>query len=243
MQEMIPTATGEQMAQVDHIMMGELGISVLQLMAAAGLAVVEAARRMLGGSFREKRVLLLAGTGGNGGDALVAGRHMLARGARPSVVLSKLAQELPEAAAHQQKGAAVVGVPFTNDGAFQEEYDLIVDGLLGFSGRGNPRGRVADLIEAANHHAAPVLAIDIPSGLEATSGMRGTPCIDAAATIALVLPKQGFATEDGRDACGDVLVGDIGVPIWVLGRAGIEAPNAMFAEDWVVPWQVGAGGD
>lgn len=232
----IPTATAEQMANVDRIMMDELGVDVLQLMEAAGLAVTEAIHRRLGGDVAGKRVLLLAGTGGNGGDALVAARHLLAQGAEPTVVLSKPASELPGVPGHQHRIAAAVGVPVRDDAVFRGDYDLIVDGLLGFSGRGNPRGTVAELIRQANAHPAPVLAVDLPSGLDATTGERGVPCIEAAATIALVLPKRGFTAETGRAVCGEVMVGDIGVPAWVLERAGIEAPQGLFARETVLTW-------
>lgn len=237
----IPTATAEQMAEVDRIMMDELGVDVLQLMEAAGLVVVEAVRRELGGDVDGKRVLLLAGTGGNGGDALVVARHLLARGARPVVVPSKPAEDLPEVTAHQQRIAAAVGVPFADQRVFSEDYELIVDGLLGFSGRGNPRGTVAELIEAANRHPAPVLAIDLPAGLNATTGEVGIPCVAAASTIALVLPKQGFTTHAGRAVCGTILIGDIGVPPSVLRRAGIDAPEGLFARASVTEWSQPAG--
>jgi hydroxyethylthiazole kinase-like uncharacterized protein yjeF len=240
----VPVATAEQMARVDQIMMQELGVDILQLMEAAGLAVIDAVRRQLDGDVSGKRVLLLAGPGGNGSDALVAARHLLPLGALPVVVLSGPAEKLPEVTAHQQAIAAAIGVPFADGRAFDDTYDLIVDGLLGFSGHGDPRGTIADLIRQANAHPAPVLSIDLPSGLEATTGERGDPCIRATATIALVLPKQGFTTASGRAACGAVSVGDIGVPPWVLERVGIQTPAAMFAREPVVSWsgpEEGAG--
>ncbi len=238
----IPTAMAEQMARVDQIMMHELGVDILQLMEAAGLAIIEAVRRQLDGDVSDKRVLLMAGTGGNGGDALVVSRHLLPLGALPVVVLSGPADDLPAVTAHQQRIAAAVGVPFADGAAIDENYDLIIDGLLGFSGRGDPRGTIADMIHHANAHPAPVLAIDLPSGLDATTGEQGDPCVQAAATIALVLPKRGFTTESGRAACGAVSVGDIGVPPWVLKRAGMQAPSVMFARKPVVPWS-GSNGE
>lgn len=236
----IPTATAAQMAQVDRIMMDELGVDVLQLMEAAGLVVTEATRRQLGGDVAEARVLLLAGSGGNGGDALVAARHLLARGAAPQVLLSKPADTLPEVTAHQERAARAVGVPIgampEGEGALGERWDLIVDGLLGFSGHGDPRGAIAEMIRRANAHAAPVLAIDLPSGLDATSGVPGDPCIHAATTVALVLPKHGFLTDAARQVCGAIAVGDIGVPASVLARLGVDVPATLFSRDALLPW-------
>ena len=164
-------------------------------------------------------------------------RGTCSRGAAPTVVLSKLPSELSGVTARQQRIAAALGVDIADgETAFTADHDLIVDGLLGFSGRGDPRGTVADLIGRANLHAAPTLAIDLPSGLDATTGERGDPCIVAAATIALVLPKRGFATTAGRTACGEIMVGDIGVPPSVLARAGIEVPPGIFARSPVIDW-------
>jgi NAD(P)H-hydrate epimerase len=237
----IPTATATQMAQVDRIMMDELGVDVLQLMEAAGVAVTEAVRRRLGGDVAGKRVLLLAGSGGNGGDALVAARHLLARGAAPRVVLAKPPEALPGVTAHQERIARSIGAPIAAmpDGAtaFAEPYDLIVDGVLGFSGRGDPRGAIAELIRLANDHPAPILAIDLPSGLDASSGEPGDPCIRAEATVALVLPKRGFRTPDAAALCGEIEVADIGVPSWVLARAGVEAPPYLFSRSGWLSWE------
>ena len=236
----IPTATAEQMARVDRIMMDELGVDVLQLMEAAGLAVAEAARRQMGNDVAGKRVLLLAGSGGNGGDALVAARHLLAWGAATRVTLSKPAADIPDVTAHQERATRAVGVnvsAFAEDpAALEHDYDLIVDGLLGFSGRGDPRGAIADMIRLANAHPAPILAIDLPSGLDATAGTAGDPCIRAAATIALVLPKHGFRSVTAQACCGRIEVATIGVPATVLARAGVHTQPDLFARQAWQPW-------
>lgn len=236
----IPAATADQMAQVDRIMMDELGVDVLQLMEAAGIAVAEAARRQTGGDIAGKRVLLLAGSGGNGGDALVAARHLLAWGALPRVVLSKPATDLPETTAHQERAARAVGVtidsmPDAID-MIREDHDLLVDGLLGFSGRGDPHGVVAEMIDLGNANPAPTLAIDLPSGLDATTGTVGTPCIHAAATIALVLPKAGFRASEARSRCGRIEVATIGVPATVLARIGVDVAPDLFSRQAWLSW-------
>lgn len=232
--------TAEQMAQIDRIMMDDLGVDPLQLMEAAGLVVAEAIRQQLAGDVAGKRVLLLAGSGGNGGDAFVAACYLSARGAHPRVVLSKAASALSSITAHQCRLARAFDVPVEEmpDGtdAFDETYDLIVDGLLGFSGRGNPRGFIAEMIKRANAHPAPVLAIDLPSGLDATTGVPGEPCIHAKTTITLALPKQGFVTEGARDACGEISVGDIGVPAFVVAQVGATVPPTLFSSQSILRW-------
>jgi NAD(P)H-hydrate epimerase len=226
------------MARVDEIMMDELGVDVLQLMEAAGLAVAAAARRQLGGDVARKRVLVLAGSGGNGGDALVAARHLLAWGAAPRVVLSKPLDNLGSTAEHQARAAHAVGVPLETfadaDRGVSGEHDLILDGLLGFSGHGDPSGAIGEMIRLANDLPAPVLAIDLPSGLDPDTGEPGDPTIRADATIALVLPKQGFLTAAGRELCGEVSVASIGVPPQVLARIGVDVPRDLFSrQSWL----------
>ncbi len=93
------------------------------------------------------------------------------------------------------------------------------------------------MIRDANDHLAPILAIDLPSGLDATTGERGDPCIEATTTVALVLPKRGFTTAAGQAVCGAVSVCDIGVPAWVLERVGIAVPPGMFSSETVADWQ------
>lgn len=241
----IPAATAEQLAQIDRIMMDDLGVDMLQLMEAAGIAVAEAARRSLDGSVHGKRILLLAGSGGNGGDALAAARHLLAWGARPEVELSKPASSLLDVTARQYHLARTVGVPVRDPGdrPYSPEYDLIVDGLLGFSGHGNPRGVIAELIHFANDHPAPVLAIDLPSGLDATTGRCGDPCVRAAATLTLVLPKRGFLSLEAREVFGEVTVATIGVPVSVLNQVGISASPAIFSESQSIRWDPDAWHD
>ena len=237
----IPTVTAEQMARVDRIMIDDLGVDVLQLMEAAGLAVTEAIRRQLDGEVANKRVLLLAGSGGNGGDALVAARYLKTRGAHPKVILSKPAAELPEVTAHQHRLAQAFGVsisemPEDEDSFAITTYDLIVDGVLGFSGRGDPRGTIAELIHFANSNPAPVLAIDVPSGLDATSGVPGDPSVRADATITLALPKSGFLNPKALAFSAEITVADIGVPASVLEAVGVTVLPTLFSRQSSLRW-------
>lgn len=234
----VPAATAEQMARVDEIMMDELGVDVLQLMEVAGVAVAEAVRRNLDGNVAGKRVLLLAGSGGNGGDALVAARHLLCWGATTRAVLSKPIDTLGSAAERQARAAHAVGVPIqpfidTEPGELAG-YDIIVDGLLGFSGHGDPSGTIGEMIRIVNDLPTPVLAVDLPSGLDPDTGQPGDPAIRANATVALVLPKKGLLSKTGREHSGAVDVAAIGVPRSVLAQVGIETPPNLFArQSWL----------
>ena len=100
--------------------------------------------------------------------------------------------------------------------------DLVLDGLIGYSLKGAPRGTTADLIRWANEQASPVLALDVPSGVDAGTGIVGEPAIRAAATLTLALAKRGLLEPAVGAQIGRLFVGDIGVPAAVYERFGID---------------------
>ena len=235
MRDGLPAIPGEAMARIDRIMIDELGVDTLQLMELAGYGVADVARSHMGLDLTQKpRILALAGTGGNGGDALVAARLLFAWGAVPEVILARPRADLSPVTAHQLATLERLGIPVHEPPADAlPETDLILDGLLGFSLRGDPRGETARLIALANDHPAPVLAIDLPSGLDATSGLAGRPTIRATATVTLALPKMGLVRAR-RDLVGDLWLADIGVPPSVYERVGVNVPGSLFATGMIV---------
>jgi NAD(P)H-hydrate epimerase len=237
----IPALTPDQMSRVDRIMVDDFGVTVLQLMEVAGQAVAAWARqRFLGGDARGKRVLVLAGSGGNGGDGMVAARFLHSWGGRPAVWLSHDAATLQGAAAHQLRSLRTLGLPIQppeeagreGPGALPAA-DLIVDALLGFGLSGAPSGPAARLIAAANAHPAPVLAVDLPSGLDARTGDPYDPCIRADATLTLALPKTGLLAPAARPVIGELAMADLGIPAEVYDRIGVRV-GPVFAERSVV---------
>src|SRR3954451_23578196 len=143
----VPALTPAAMSQVDRIMIDQFGVEVLQLMELAGQAVAHWARERFLGDATGKRVLVLAGSGGNGGDGLVAARLLHAWGALPTIRLSHEVQSLRGAASHQAQSLAALGIPLLPTPAAQPpslpETDLIIDGLLGFGLSGPPTGASA----------------------------------------------------------------------------------------------------
>jgi NAD(P)H-hydrate epimerase len=234
--EHVPAVTGEQMAEVDRIMIRELGLDVLQLMEVAGRAVAAFARdRMLAADARGKRVLIVCGTGGNGGDGMVAARFLHGWGAEVDVWLSQRPDPGRGVAAHQLAILERMGLPIIE--ATLEPVlpgaDLVIDALLGFSLSGPPAGVSAALIRAVNAQTAPVLAVDLPSGLLATEGTPLEPCIRATATLTLALPKVGLRSPSAKAVTGEIFVADIGVPPEVYRRFGLEV-GRLFARGDVV---------
>jgi NAD(P)H-hydrate epimerase len=230
-----PALTANEMAAVDRAMFSVCGLDVLQVMEVAGRAVASWVRNeMCGGDCSGRRVLVLCGIGGNGGDGLVAARYLTGWGAKVSVVLTAR-PEHDSVTAHQLRVVEALYIPVSEPAVLSEvpEPDVIIDGLLGFSGSGNPRGEVARLIELANDRQGPTIAIDLPSGLDATTGIVNSPCIRAAATITLGLPKTGLQMEAARPVTGRVVVADIGIPNLAFRSAGVDPPDITWTDDWL----------
>ncbi len=217
-----PAVTTDQMREVDRLMIEDAGISLLQMMENAGrsLAAVVLARHP-GAS-----VTVLAGTGGNGGGGLVAARHLVNRGSQVSVAMSS--DELSTVAGLQFEIVKAMGVPTSAEPEFS---DIIIDALVGYSLRGAPRGRTAELIDWANGAGANVVALDVPSGLDSTTGETPGSAISAAATMTIALPKTGLADSE---LVGDLYLTDISVPQSVYEALGVPVPADLFAQGQVL---------
>ena len=211
----VPHLTTEQMREVDRLMMEEYGIALLQMMENAGRNLAEVGRgRFLDGDPRGRRVLVLAGGGGNGGGGMAAARRLHNWGANVDLFLSSPDCRLGSVPRQQLEILRHLGIPayqgLPGDGL--PPADLIVDAVIGYSLRGAPTGDAASLIRAANEHPAPALSLDVPSGLDSTTGEVHDPTIRASATMTLALPKTGLSEAGARDAVGELYLSDISVP-------------------------------
>ena len=230
-QPQIAAATADQMAEVDRMMTEELGVELLQMMELAGAALATLARdRFLDGDPRVKRVLVLAGSGGNGGGGLVAARRLHGWCADVEVWTTRAPEGLRGAAAHQMRSLRALDVPChpPDEGLPLPMADLVLDALLGYSAYGAPTGSAAALIAAANAQTAPILSLDLPSGLDATTGAIYDPCIRADATLSLALPKTGLWAPWAHRVTGELYLADIGVPEALYGRLDLEV-GPIFA--------------
>jgi len=179
------------------------------LMQRAGLAV---ARLSMAIAPHSRRIWITCGPGNNGGDGLEAAMHLQSWGKAPVVTwLGNPDKAPPDAAASFQR-AAEAGV--TMAGTPPHDYDLCIDALLGIGiGASNraPEGLIADWINLMNTGSAPVLAVDMPTGLHADTGHAVQPTVKAAHTLSLLTLKPGLFTGDGRDAAGTVWLDDLGI--------------------------------
>jgi NAD(P)H-hydrate epimerase len=209
-------ATAAQMREMDRLTITEFGLPGLVLMENAGRAVAEAAWELLPES--GGRVLVLAGKGNNGGDGFVAARHLVAQGVEVGVLLFARAEELKGDAATncryaQRLGLTIIEQPDddTLAGAL-ELADVVVDGLLGTGVKGEVTGRLREVIELLADCPAPIVAVDLPSGLDADTGAILGAIVEAQITVSFGLAKPGLLQYPGKDCCGQLRVVDIGLP-------------------------------
>ena len=237
-QIVIPTLTVAQMREVDRIMVEDLNIGLIQMMENAGRTLAHHTRRMfLRGDARTRRVIVLAGSGGNGGGGIAAARRLANWGAEVSIVLGQAEADMDEVPGLQLAIANRIGIqvagPDLVAGKLMDGCDVLIDALIGYSLRGAPREPIASLIQSANGSRVPIVALDVPSGLDADTGRAPGAVIRASSTLTLALPKAGLMQPEARAWVGDLYLADISVPPSVYRRLGLEV-GPIFAEDDIV---------
>lgn len=191
------------------------------LMSRAGLAV---ARLALAVAPHARNIWVAAGPGNNGGDGLVAARHLLAAGRRVRVSLTGDPARLPSDAARALTEARAAGVPIEPAIAPSAECTLAIDALLGLGSARAPEGAIARGVAVLNGLGCPVLAVDLPTGLATDSGrLLGDAAVRATHTLALLTLKPGLFTAAGRDHAGRVWIDTLGID------AGAQSATSWLA--------------
>ncbi len=224
------------MKKVDTKAIGEMGIPEAVLIENAGRAVADAALELLGNP-REKRVILLIGKGNNGGDGLAAARFLLKRGALVTLVLAEAPESFGPGSALQYK--ICQSFPFTilqwekdQNEVLQAcaQGDLFIDALLGTSFHGKVREPIRSLLETLQMVPVPVLAVDIPSGVEADHGYTDL-ALHARATVTMIAPKPGLYLYPGAGYTGKIILADLNTPPSLVLEA--ESSAELLTEDLV----------
>jgi len=211
----LPWLTAKQMAEVDRAMIEDFGIELIQMMENAGRCLAHLAReRFLDSDPTRKSVIVLAGSGGNGGGALVCARRLVGWGAAVRVFATEDAGGFAAVTEHQLDILRHMEVPVgtAEQASSAPRADLVIDGVIGYSLRNAPHGPASGLIRWANTQSAPILSLDVPSGVDITTGRVFEPAIHAAATLTLALPKQGLRAPGVESLVGELYLADIGVP-------------------------------
>lgn len=204
-----------QMIEVDRLMMEEYGIQLIQMMENAGRALaILTKERFCDGDVEGKKIAVLAGTGGNGGGALVAARRLHTWGAQVEVFTTADIDKFTPIPSHQLAIVKRMGIKIKVGHELPQNtpFHAILDGIIGYSLKGNPYGVAENLIEWANNQNTPIVSLDTPSGLDLNSGTLYKPTIEAKATLTLALPKMGLFANKAKKVIGELYLGDISVP-------------------------------
>jgi ADP-dependent NAD(P)H-hydrate dehydratase / NAD(P)H-hydrate epimerase len=192
----------------------ESGALQQPLMERAGLAAAEVARALLAG--RRPRVLVLAGPGNNGGDGFVVARWLKSWFFDVAVAFRGDADGLAIDAAAAYRAWIEAGGTTTRDWNDDSHWGLIVDGVFGIGLTRPMAGEYAHWIQRANSSSIPILALDVPSGLDAETGLAHSATIRATATATFIALKPGLLTADGPDYCGTISMHALGLDVQSL---------------------------
>lgn len=218
--------TAVEMKQYDQKTISEIGIPSLVLMERAAL---EAVRVLLAERKSIKRVLIVAGTGNNGGDGLAAGRILASQGVKVTFLLAGNGNKLSKETAVQKDILLNLGFSILRK-IEKEEYDIVIDALLGIGISREVEGEYAELIRMVNERkqrGAFVFSLDIPSGICADTGKVMGCAVRADLTAAFAFAKRGEMLYPGREYTGKLVVCDIGIPADVLEN---QSPGAAYLE-------------
>ena len=209
----LPLINSRQVRQVDALAQERFGIGVDWLMEAAGWQV---ARQVPEGA------VVVCGVGNNAGDGIAAARHLHRWGRLVSVSCIDSAK-LSGPAARELEALRKAGVDVWPVLQLQDA-EVVVDAIFGTGLTRAPEAKFAEWIEAVNASGKRVISVDVPSGLDADSGLAYAPFVDADVTVTLGLPKPGLSQFGGK-----VIVADIGIPFEAYAAVGVEVPKDLFA--------------
>ena len=223
------------MREVDRIAVEDFGLEILSMMENAGRNLSDNVKEMLGvmgpAEKNPETVVVLAGSGGNGGGGLACARHLRNRGFAIEVILDRQADELRGAARHQLQVLRASGLqplPASQAREVISRAGMVVDALIGYGLRGAPQGTTEGLIQLCNGEASRVISLDVPSGLDATTGESPGAEVRPERTLTLALPKTGLAR-----AGGELYLADIGIPPQLYQRLEISIPPLFSSNYWI----------
>jgi len=215
----IPAVTVQQIQDLDKMAIEKYGVPSLALMENAGWAVAHFVMKELKKK-NAHRVCIVCGMGNNAGDGFVAARHLLNAGVKTQIYLVGRSYKLKDDALVNFQILNKVGVGikpiYGSPRAFEKSLawaDIVVDAVFGVGLNRDIEEPFRSVIAAINKKAKKVVAVDIPSGLDGTTGKIYGVCVKAHATVTFSFAKKGFFKAQGPKYTGKVAVVDIGIPI------------------------------
>ncbi len=236
--------TADEMRAMDRETIDNREVPGYDLMLAAGRGVAEVILEDFG-DLEDARVVVLAGGGNNGGDGFVAARFLKEEDIRPLVVLVGAEPDGLKGDARRayedwdEADGETLSAPDEASWAKAlkelDEADLVIDAMLGTGTRGAPRGLVGTAVDALEEFEGPIVAVDVPTGLNADTGEVEGACVHADLTVTMALPKRGHLLFPGRIFTGPLVWVDIGIPDEVLDTVG-ESSVFLVEPDDVIDW-------
>jgi len=214
----LPRLSSAQVKELDRLAAERFGVAIDWLMEAAGWQLAR---------FCDRPTAVVCGLGNNGGDGLAAARHLHRWGRLTNVScidpLRLGTEARRELEALRRNGVRVSDAP-QFDGA-----EIVLDAIFGTGLSRPPTGHFAEWIEAVNNAERRVVSVDVPSGLDADSGLAYAPCVHAQATVTFSLPKAGLMAGDGPRLSGEVWCADLGVPLDAYAAIGVHVPADLYS--------------
>lgn len=208
------------MARIDERAVNHYGLSILQMMENAGRNLARFTSRL-----NPQKIIVLCGGGNNGGGGLVSARHLKIYGFKVEAVLAST--NVNSNVKNQWQIVKRSRIPFVNE-VKAGVGDVIIDALIGYGIKGNPQDRFAYLIRQANktkQKGAKIISLDVPSGLDPTTGKCYNPSIDPDYTVTLALPKTGLRK------LKNVYLANIGIPNEVYRNFNINIEDHFKKDD------------
>lgn len=221
--------TAEEMREIDRRAIEVIGIPGVVLMENAGRAVADTVKKLLS-NVANPRVCIFAGKGNNGGDGFVVARHLANSEVRvKTFLLGEIGQVQGDAKTNLD---ILIGMGMEVEELNADMLptarvavsmsDLVIDAVFGTGFKGEVEGYVSHVIDTINESGRPVVAVDVPSGLDSTTGMVSSSCIRATYTVTFGLPKVGLLLYPGAAYAGELVIADIGIPGFLLADESLK---------------------
>jgi len=232
------SVTAEQMREIDRVVAYQYGLQPVQLAENAGRALARACRLLLEGRLIKRRIIVLAGTNKNAAGGLAAAHNLHDWGAHVEVALATPDSSLKKTALTQLNILRSMDIEIGETSGLNiarlSKFDLIIDALLGYSAYGSPAAEYADAINAANKSKKEIISLNVPSGLNTTTGQAYSPCIIASATVTLGVLKTGLLAAEAAPYVGQLWLADIGIPPEVYATLDLKGNNPFLDDDLVL---------
>lgn len=227
----VPYVSEDQMREIDRIAVEEYGLGILQMMENAGRNLALTAMEMVPNS--RSSITILAGSGGNGGGGICCARHLHNHGYNINLFLTKNPADLNGSANSQLNILKHTGYQPSDNSTAEETVrtaDLVIDALIGYSLKGSLLGQTSEFVAITNKHAKKTLSLDMPTGIDSTTGDTPGLFVETDLTLTLAMPKPGLL----NPSAGDIYLADIGIPPEVYRSLGIVF-DPFFGNNYRIP--------